>query len=86
MGWEILTGYMKTALRAERLSSQSTFAEALERHFPRSRRCSQDDLGNKQLVEELAHQTLRERLSPCIDRTNFNAVSRVAIERVSAPE
>ncbi|KAI6161718.1 AAA domain-containing protein [Pisolithus thermaeus] len=57
-------------------SGKSTFAEALERHFPRFRRCNQDDLGNRRLVEELARQTLREGLSPCIDRTNFNAVQR----------
>lgn len=57
-------------------SGKSTFAEALERHFPKFRRCNQDDLGNRQLVEELAHRTLREGLSPCIDRTNFNAVQR----------
>lgn len=57
-------------------SGKSTFAEALERHFPRFRRCNQDDLGNRQLVEELAHQTLQEGLSPCIDRTNFNAIQR----------
>ncbi|KAI6120791.1 AAA domain-containing protein, partial [Pisolithus croceorrhizus] len=57
-------------------SGKSTFAEALERHFPRFRRCNQDDLGNRRLVEDLARQTLREGLSPCIDRTNFNAVQR----------
>ncbi|KAF8557802.1 hypothetical protein OG21DRAFT_1505057 [Imleria badia] len=57
-------------------SGKSTFAEALERHFPRFRRCNQDDLGNRQRVEELAYQTLSEGRSPCIDRTNFNAVQR----------
>ncbi|KAL4063142.1 P-loop containing nucleoside triphosphate hydrolase protein [Scleroderma citrinum] len=57
-------------------SGKSTFAEALERHFPEFRRCNQDDLGSRKRVEELAHQTLREGLSPCIDRTNFNAVQR----------
>ncbi|KAF9245272.1 AAA domain-containing protein [Melanogaster broomeanus] len=57
-------------------SGKSTFAEALENHFPRFRRCNQDDLGNRQLVEDLAYETLREGLSPCIDRTNFNALQR----------
>lgn len=57
-------------------SGKSTFADALENHFPRFRRCNQDNLGSRQRVEDLAHQTLREGGSPCIDRTNFNAQQR----------
>ncbi|KIJ62052.1 hypothetical protein HYDPIDRAFT_95380 [Hydnomerulius pinastri MD-312] len=57
-------------------SGKSTFAEALETHFPRFRRCNQDNLGDRRSVEDLAYRTLREGLSPCIDRTNFNAVQR----------
>jgi hypothetical protein len=53
---------------------QSTFAQALEKHLPgQFRRCNQDDLGNRIRVENLARRTLREGLSACIDRTNFNA-------------
>lgn len=52
---------------------QSTFAEALQQHFPRFRRCNQDDLGgNRRRVEQLAYETLEQGLSVCIDRTNFN--------------
>ncbi|KAG6381582.1 hypothetical protein JVT61DRAFT_176 [Boletus reticuloceps] len=50
-----------------------TVGIALESYFPRFRRCNQDDLGNRQQVEELAYHTLREGRSPCVDRTNFNA-------------
>ncbi|KAG0709222.1 P-loop containing nucleoside triphosphate hydrolase protein [Suillus ampliporus] len=57
-------------------SGKSTFAQALERHFPQFRRCNQDELGTRQRVESLAHRTLREGLSPCIDRTNFDALQR----------
>ncbi|KAF8449067.1 hypothetical protein L210DRAFT_3389039 [Boletus edulis BED1] len=57
-------------------SGKSTFAQALESYFPRFRRCNQDDLGNRQQVEELAYHTLREGRSPCIDRTNVNATQR----------
>lgn len=57
-------------------SGKSTFAQALERHFPQFRRCNQDELGTRQDVESLAHRTLREGLSPCIDRTNFDASQR----------
>ena len=52
---------------------QSTFAQALEHHFPEYRRCNQDDLGNRRLVENLARQSLRKGMSVCVDRTNFNA-------------
>lgn len=55
------------------LSYQSTFAQALEEHLPRFRRCNQDDLGDRRRVENLARKTLREKMSPCIDRTNFDA-------------
>ncbi|KAG1741121.1 P-loop containing nucleoside triphosphate hydrolase protein [Suillus lakei] len=57
-------------------SGKSTFAQALERHFPQFRRCNQDELGTRQRVESLAHRTLREGLSPCIDRCNFDAIQR----------
>ncbi|KAF8845169.1 hypothetical protein BDN67DRAFT_941988 [Paxillus ammoniavirescens] len=57
-------------------SGKSTFADALENYFPRFRRCNQDNLGSRQQVEYLAHQTLCEGGSPCIDRTNFNALQR----------
>ncbi|KAF9221362.1 hypothetical protein BS17DRAFT_737649 [Gyrodon lividus] len=57
-------------------SGKSTFAEALENHFPRFRRCNQDNLGTRQRVEDLAYHTLREGGSPCIDRTNFNVLQR----------
>ncbi|KAI6125405.1 hypothetical protein EDD16DRAFT_457379 [Pisolithus croceorrhizus] len=43
-------------------SGKSTFAEALERHFPRFRRCNQDDLGNRRLVEELCSSDSTGRL------------------------
>ncbi|KAF4610539.1 hypothetical protein D9613_006727 [Agrocybe pediades] len=54
----------------------STFAEALQEHYPNFRRCNQDDLGDRRAVEQLARDTLREGLSICIDRTNFNASER----------
>jgi len=58
-------------------SGKSTFAQALEQHFPAQfRRCNQDDLGNRSRVEALARRTLREGSSVCIDRTNFNAAQR----------
>ncbi|KAG2070241.1 hypothetical protein BDR04DRAFT_1054574 [Suillus decipiens] len=57
-------------------SGKSTFAQALERHFPQFRRCNQDELGTRQRVENLAHRTLREGLSPCIDRCNFDVIQR----------
>ncbi|OAX39802.1 hypothetical protein K503DRAFT_715723 [Rhizopogon vinicolor AM-OR11-026] len=57
-------------------SGKSTFAQALERHFPQFRRCNQDELGTRKDVEILARRTLREGLSPCIDRTNFDALQR----------
>ncbi|KAF9564263.1 P-loop containing nucleoside triphosphate hydrolase protein [Agrocybe pediades] len=57
-------------------SGKSTFAEALQEHYPNFRRCNQDDLGDRRAVEQLARDTLREGLSICIDRTNFNASQR----------
>jgi len=60
-------------VRALLMYHQSTFAQALEHHFPEYRRCNQDDLGNRRLVENLARQSLREGMSVCVDRTNFNA-------------
>lgn len=52
---------------------QSTFAKALEEHLPnRFRRCNQDDLGDRRKVETLARATLREGMSPCVDRVNFD--------------
>jgi len=57
-------------------SGKSTFAQALEHHFPKYRRCNQDDLGNRRLVENLVRKTLSEGLSVCVDRTNFDAQQR----------
>jgi len=57
-------------------SGKSTFAEALQEHLPRFRRCNQDDLGNRREVERVARQSLQQGLSVCIDRTNFNAQQR----------
>ncbi|KAH9479653.1 Transcription factor bHLH140 [Psilocybe cubensis] len=57
-------------------SGKSTFAIALQKHYPQFRRCNQDDLGDRRAVEQLARQTLNQGLSICIDRTNFNAAQR----------
>ncbi|KAI0360335.1 P-loop containing nucleoside triphosphate hydrolase protein [Trametes cingulata] len=57
-------------------SGKSTFAQALEQHFPQFRRCSQDELGDRRSVEALARRSLREGLSVCIDRTNFDESQR----------
>ncbi|KAF8972654.1 P-loop containing nucleoside triphosphate hydrolase protein, partial [Flammula alnicola] len=57
-------------------SGKSTFAEALQYHYPQFRRCNQDDLGDRRRVEQLAYETLNQGLSVCIDRTNFNAAQR----------
>jgi len=57
-------------------SGKSTFAQALEDHYPQFRRCNQDDLGDRRRVEHLARQSLREGRSVCIDRTNFDALQR----------
>ncbi|ETW79084.1 hypothetical protein HETIRDRAFT_240447, partial [Heterobasidion irregulare TC 32-1] len=57
-------------------SGKSSFAEALQRHFPRFIRCSQDELGDRRSVENLARRSLHEGLSVCIDRTNVDASQR----------
>ncbi|KAJ3720921.1 P-loop containing nucleoside triphosphate hydrolase protein [Lentinula raphanica] len=58
-------------------SGKSTFAQALEHHFPHQwRRCNQDDLGSRSQVEALARDSLREGLSVCIDRTNIDESQR----------
>ncbi|PBK99358.1 P-loop containing nucleoside triphosphate hydrolase protein [Armillaria gallica] len=57
-------------------SGKSTFAQALQEHFPTFRRCNQDDLGNRRVVEQLARDSLRQGLSVCVDRTNFNEAQR----------
>ncbi|KAJ7576860.1 hypothetical protein C8J56DRAFT_971794 [Mycena floridula] len=57
------------------IGSESTFAHALEKHF-NFRRCNQDDLGNRRAVEDWARTALRQGLSVCIDRTNFNPSQR----------
>ncbi|KAI0654876.1 AAA domain-containing protein [Cubamyces menziesii] len=57
-------------------SGKSTFAQALERYDPAFCRCSQDDLGDRRSVEALARRSLRDGLSACIDRTNFDESQR----------
>jgi len=57
-------------------SGKSTFAAALQQHFPQIRRCNQDDLGDRRRVERLARATLSDGQSVCIDRTNFNPTQR----------
>ncbi|KAJ7880312.1 P-loop containing nucleoside triphosphate hydrolase protein [Mycena olivaceomarginata] len=57
-------------------SGKSTFAQALEEHFPEIRRCNQDDLGDRRAVEHLTRATLQNGSSACIDRTNFDASQR----------
>lgn len=57
-------------------SGKSTFALALERHFPKFRRCNQDELGNRRRVEAQARSALRQGLSVCIDRTNIDETQR----------
>ncbi|KAF9045710.1 P-loop containing nucleoside triphosphate hydrolase protein [Hymenopellis radicata] len=57
-------------------SGKSTFAQALQEHVPKFRRCNQDDLGNRRKVEQLARDSLRQGYSVCIDRTNFNEAQR----------
>ncbi|KAF7370845.1 hypothetical protein MSAN_00718200 [Mycena sanguinolenta] len=54
-------------------SGKSTFAQALQEHFPELVRCNQDDLGDRRAVEHLARLSLRNGSSVCIDRTNFDA-------------
>ncbi|KAJ7257925.1 P-loop containing nucleoside triphosphate hydrolase protein [Mycena haematopus] len=58
-------------------SGKSTFAQALQEHFPELVRCNQDDLGgDRRAVEHLARRSLRDGSSVCIDRTNFDASQR----------
>ncbi|KIJ55381.1 hypothetical protein M422DRAFT_23979 [Sphaerobolus stellatus SS14] len=57
-------------------SGKSTFAQALQEHFPNFRRCNQDDLGSRRKVEVLATDCLAQGYSVCIDRTNFNQSQR----------
>ena len=63
---------MNFASCADKLLTQSTFAEQLEHHYPHFRRCNQDDLGDRRQVERMARETLARGQSVCIDRTNFN--------------
>ena len=72
LGCSIATADMQLRLGLLR-DAERTFAHALEQHAPRFRRCNQDDLGNRQRVEASARACLREGLSMCIDRTNFDA-------------
>ncbi|KAI0060940.1 P-loop containing nucleoside triphosphate hydrolase protein [Artomyces pyxidatus] len=57
-------------------SGKSTFAEALERHFPHFQRCNQDELGDRRAVENRARRCLQQGLSVCIDRTNLDESQR----------
>ncbi|TBU38625.1 AAA domain-containing protein [Dichomitus squalens] len=57
-------------------SGKTTFSQALERHFPKFRRCSQDDLGDRRSVEALVRRSLGEGLSVVIDRANFDESQR----------
>ncbi|EMD34666.1 hypothetical protein CERSUDRAFT_116853 [Gelatoporia subvermispora B] len=58
-------------------SGKSTFAQALEQHYPQFRRCNQDDLGgDRRRVEAAARHALRQGLSACIDRTNIDVEQR----------
>ncbi|KAI0705127.1 P-loop containing nucleoside triphosphate hydrolase protein [Cytidiella melzeri] len=57
-------------------SGKSTFAQALQEHYPHFQRCNQDELGDRRAVENLARRSLQEGLSVCIDRTNFDAKQR----------
>jgi hypothetical protein len=52
--------------------SQSTFAQALQEHYPYFQRANQDELGDRRAVENMARRSLREGLSVCIDRTNID--------------
>ncbi|EIN06113.1 P-loop containing nucleoside triphosphate hydrolase protein [Punctularia strigosozonata HHB-11173 SS5] len=70
-------------------SGKSTFAEALQRELPSFVRCSQDELGNRKKVEQLARESLAQGRSVCIDRTNMDAQQRstwIAIARENRVE
>ncbi|EJU03470.1 P-loop containing nucleoside triphosphate hydrolase protein [Dacryopinax primogenitus] len=57
-------------------SGKSTFALFLSSHFPTFIRCNQDDLGTRTAVYQLAESSLRQGLSVCIDRCNFDPEQR----------
>ncbi|KAH9993700.1 AAA domain-containing protein, partial [Russula compacta] len=57
-------------------SGKSAFAEALQRHVPQIRRCNQDELGNRRMVEDASRAFLRQGLSVCVDRTNLDSTQR----------
>lgn len=57
-------------------SGKSTFAKALQDHFPSFVRCNQDELGTRRDVEDLVHGTLNKGLSVCVDRTNVDENQR----------
>jgi len=54
-------------------SGKSTFALALQKHYPNFVRCNQDDLGDRRAVESKVRQALSQGKSVCVDRTNFDA-------------
>ncbi|KAL5536915.1 hypothetical protein ACEPAF_738 [Sanghuangporus sanghuang] len=64
-------------------SGKSTFAKALEEHFPEFRRCNQDDLGDRKTVEQLVRISLKQGFSVCIDRTNFDETQRLHWIRIA---
>lgn len=64
-------------------SGKSTFATALQAHFPEFVRCNQDELGDRRAVEDLARATLRNGGSVCIDRTNIDASQRATWVRIA---
>ncbi|KAJ7746892.1 P-loop containing nucleoside triphosphate hydrolase protein [Mycena maculata] len=64
-------------------SGKSTFAQALETHFPEFRRCNQDDLGDRRQVEYVSREALRNGHSVCIDRTNFDPGQRAHWIKIS---
>ncbi|KAK7031374.1 P-loop containing nucleoside triphosphate hydrolase protein [Favolaschia claudopus] len=64
-------------------SGKSTFAQALQEHFPEIRRCNQDDLGDRRAVEHQARLSLQNGSSVCIDRTNFDASQRAHWIRIA---
>ncbi|KAJ4473699.1 AAA domain-containing protein [Lentinula aciculospora] len=65
-------------------SGKSTFATALEHHFPQQWcRCNQDDLGSRIQVETLARESLRNGFSVCIDRTNIDESQRAHWTRIA---
>ncbi|PWN91133.1 P-loop containing nucleoside triphosphate hydrolase protein, partial [Acaromyces ingoldii] len=55
-------------------SGKSSFARALQTHFPRYVRCNQDELGSRQKVQLAAEAALRSRVDSVavIDRTNID--------------